>query len=217
MLTLQISLSAIARDSVEGKLHKLKIHARHHSLITVGVMMLTPWIPICLTLLSCLTAAQEKIITAYWASDSPVPDDYPEKFAVIHESENTFHQQHTHKHRLTHACAYGNTQKNKQKFESWTGPRKLNGHWRTSFALVSRQQGWSSLDVMRRDKTEEQTHDLQTTRTQQGSEIEIDRMPNTALFPQRTPVNILSHLLALEPHGTVTKKDIIYALRKSIQ
>lgn len=59
-------------------------------------MMLTLPIPICLTLLSCLTAAQEKIITAYWASDSWVPDDYPEKFAVIHESENTFHQQHTH-------------------------------------------------------------------------------------------------------------------------
>jgi len=70
---------------------------------------------------------------------------------------------------------------------------------------------------MRRDKTEEQTHDLQTTRTQQGSEIEIDRMPNTAPFPQRMPVNILSHLLALEPHGTVTKKNIIYAFRRSIQ
>lgn len=154
MLTLHISLSAIARDSVEGKLHKLKIHARHRSLIRVGVMMLTPWIPICLTLLSCLTAAQEKIITAYWASDSPVPDDYPEKFAVIHESEITFHQQHTRKHRLTHACAYGNTcisstHKNTQTFKSWTGSRKLNGHWRTSFTLVSRQQGWSRCDEER--------------------------------------------------------------------
>lgn len=75
----------------------------------------------------------------------------------------------------------------------------------------------AEVDVMRRDKTEEQTHDLQTTRTQQGSEIEIDSVPNTAPFPQRTPVNILSHLLALEPHGTVTKKDIIYAFQKSIQ
>ncbi len=66
--------------------------------------------------------------------------------------------------------------------------------------------GRAEVDVMRRDKTEEQTHDLQTTRTQQGSEIEIDSMPNAVPFSQRTPVNILSHLLALEPHGTVTKR-----------
>ncbi len=66
--------------------------------------------------------------------------------------------------------------------------------------------GRAEVDVMRRDKREEQMHDLQITRTQQGSEIEIDSMPNTAPFSQRMPVNILSHLLALEPHGTGTKR-----------
>ncbi len=65
--------------------------------------------------------------------------------------------------------------------------------------------GRAEVDVMRRDKREEQMHDLQITRTQQGSEIEIDSMPNTAPFSQRMLVNILSHLLALEPHGTWTK------------
>lgn len=74
--------------------------------------------------------------------------------------------------------------------------------------------GGAEGDVMRRDKTEEQTHDLQTTRTQRGSEIEIDSMPNTAPFSQWTPVNILSHLLALGPHGTVTKKILSMLSKK---
>ncbi len=166
--------------------------------------MLTLWIPNCLTLLQPKRKSLRPTGRLTAGSLMTVL-----KSLLSFTNQRTPSISNTHKHRCTHAYGYGNAcistkHKYTQAFESWTGPGNkmvTEGHPSLQF-----HSGRAEVDVMRRDKREEQMHDLQITRTQQGSEIEIDSMPNTAPFSQRMPVNILSHLLALEPHGTGTKR-----------
>lgn len=151
MLTLQISLSAIARDSVEGKLWKLNIHARHHSLITAGSWC---WPSESLTVWCCcpvsLQPKRKSLRPTGRLTAGSLMTILKSLLSFMNQRTPSISNTHTHKHRCTHAYGYGNAcistkHKYTQAFES----RKQNGHWRTSFTSVSQRQGWSRCDEER--------------------------------------------------------------------